>query len=472
MPRWRDIKLEEFHWLPPDSPSIYDIQIDNESVKTRIWSAEFTRAVCPEVGFFKIVLVNNKNTFTDRFDHDDEAEFFIDRIDGTTRKFLGKIDTLKNLYDDNGTSLEVAGNHISGELLSITVIKSYNAYNTFNQILTDLVNTYASGYTLSYTCTDTTTKPTINWNNKPFWECVHDLTKLANADAYADDDLVIHFFDKNSILNENEAIVMGMTFISSEGLGEETLTKKDKIIVYGDDGEGLPVISVTGTGTKESVIFDSKITTEDMASELSNVEYELESQTNLEGKAISWLLPTLLPGQVIWIDNPLFKVHNTFPVYKFTHKFHDKTTEVFVQKDKDIPHIFKARIENELALQTITNPFNCTTSLNLKFDSTDELTVYDSNISISEGKVKLSSGAEGTFTATKTESSSISFVHLQVKGSSLIGTTYQFSTDGGSTIQYIVPEAKITAPVGTNIWLKVNINSASTEIDSIACLMG
>ena len=364
-------------------------------------------------------------------------------------------------------------------MLSIHVIENYDGTLTISEILEDIKNTYASGYTINYTCTDATTKPKIKWDNKSFWDCVYDLTKLANkdkaipfADAYVDDELVIHFFNKESVLNEEEAIIFGQTFISSEGLGEESLTKKDKISVYGDDGEGLPVISVSGTGTKELVVFDSKISESDSAEELSEAELILQNQTPLEGKAMCWLMPTLSPGQKVWIDHPLFRIHNQYPVYKFTHKFHDKTTEVFVQRDKDIPHILKARMETELALQTITNPYKATSSLNLKFDSSSELTAYDSNISIAEGKVKLSSGTEGTFTATKTASLNVTFAHLLVKGSNLIGTTYQFSTDGGDTIMYIIPEAKITVPAGTSIWIKVNINSASTEMDSLAVLMG
>jgi len=472
MPRITDIKQKGFIWLPRESPAIYDIKINSESIKTKIWSAEFTRAVCPEIGFFKIILDNNNAEYTDKFTHDTGVELFIDFVDGTTRRFYGLIDTLKNVYDDKGFTIEVAGNHISGELLNITVTESFNAGHTISEILTQLNTTYLSGYTINYTCTDTATKPTINWNNKPFWECIFDLTKLVNADTYVDDNKIIQFFDKNSILNENETIVWNDTLISTEGLGTETLTKKDKIIVYGDDGEGLPIISVSGTGTKESVIFDSKITTENMADELSNAEYSVASQTNLEGKAISFILPSLQPGQKIWITNPTMNILDSYPIYKYTHKFYDEQTECFIQTDKDTPHLFKKRIENELALQTITNPYKCTTSLNLTFDSYDELTAHDSNISLSEGKVKLSSGVEGTFTATKTLTSNISFIHLKAVGSNLIGTTYQFSTDGGDTIMYIIPEAKITVPAGTSIWIKVNINSASTEMDSLAVLMG
>ncbi|KKM71588.1 hypothetical protein LCGC14_1429190, partial [marine sediment metagenome] len=37
--------------------------------------------------------------------------------------------------------------------------------------------------------------------------------------------------------------------------------------------------------------------------------------------------------------------------------------------------------------------------------------------------------------------------------------------------QFITPESEITVPSGTNIWLKVYLNSASTEIDSL-CVHG
>ena len=40
-------------------------------------------------------------------------------------------------------------------------------------------------------------------------------------------------------------------------------------------------------------------------------------------------------------------------------------------------------------------------SLNLTFDSLDELTTSDSNVGLFEGKIKLTGGAEGTFTASK-----------------------------------------------------------------------
>ena len=461
-----------FHWLPRELTPANDIKIDSVSIKTKIWSAECTRAVCPEIGYFKILLDNNNEEFSGKYSGEETVEFFIDLASGTTKRFKGEIDKVFPKYDSGkGFTLELAGNHISGDLLTITVTESFNGDTLVSDILDTLNTNYLTGYTINYTASDITTKPTINWNNKPFWECINDLRKLINADAYVDDDKVLNMFDENSVENNNEAIIWNDLLISSEGLGIQSLTKRDKIIVYGESSDGLAIISTSGTGKKEEVVFDSKINTFDMASELSAAELSLKNQTPLEGKANAFILPSLSPGDKIWISNPNFKIHGQYKIYKYTHKFPIERTECFIQTSREIPHIFKKRIENELALQTVTNPFKMkNTLISLTFDSSDEVTVKDSNVAISDGIIKLSSGAEGTFTKTVT-TDSVTSIHLQVKGSALVGTVYEFSTDGGDTTQDIIPETKITVPVGTSIWIKVHLNSADTEIDSL-CVHG
>ena len=471
MARTATRRVKAFHYLPRTATPQNDIKIDSVSAKTKIWSAECTRAICPEIGYFKIILDNNNEEFSGKYSGDEAVEFFIDLTDGTTKQFKGTIDKVFPKYDSSkGFTLELAGNHVSGDLLTITVTESYEGDTLISDILDELNDTYLSVYTVNYTATDITTKPTINWNNKPFWECINDLRKLINADAYVNDSKAIQFFDENSIENNNEAIVWNDTLISTEGLGTQSLTKRDKIIVYGE-ASGLPVISVSGTGTKEEVIFDTKIITLLQANELSASQLSSLNQTPLEGKANAFILPSLLPGEKIWITNPNFKIHGQYKVYKYTHKFPSERTEVFIQTSREIPHIFKKRIENELALQTVTNPFKMTSSWNFTFDDESEITTKDTNVQIKDGKIKLKSGVQGTFTATKTVSSNITYVHLKVIGSALVDTIYKFSTDGGDTETILSPESEIKVPTGTNLWLEVEFNSASTEISSLAVLI-
>ncbi len=475
--RYASRRTRAFHWVPREATPQHDIKIDSVSVKTEIWSAECTRSICPEIGHFKILLDNNNEEFSEKYSGGETVEFFIDLVDGTTRRFKGEIDTIKNKYDTSkGFTLEIAGNHLSGELLNLTVTESYEGDTTVSDILDDLNSTYLTGYTVNYTSTDVTTKPTINWNNKPFWECIWDLTKLINTDAYVNDSKALQFFDKKSIENNNEAIVWNDTMISTEGLGIQSLTTKNKIIVYGEAGT-LPVISTsndtnsqTTFGVKEEVVFDSKIITFEQAIELGAAELELQATPETEGKANAFILPSLSPGDLVWITNPVFKIQGQYKIYKYTHKFPSERTECFIQISREIPHIFKKRIENELALQTITNPFKMTSSWNFVFDSENEITTKDTNVKIEDSIIKLSSGVEGTFTAIKTVSDNITRVHLKVIGSALVGTKYKFSTDGGDIKTNLTPEAEITVPSGRSLWFKVEFNSAETEIDSLAIL--
>ena len=476
--RYASRRVKAFHWLPREATPASDIKIDSVSIKTKIWSAECTRAICPEIGFFKIILDNNNEEFSEKYTGGETVDFYIDLADGDTKRFSGYIDTIKNKYDSSkGFTLEVSGNHVSGELLNLTVTEEYKGDTLVSDILDALNTEYLTGYTISYTSTDTTTKPTINWNSKPFWECIFDLTKLINSDAYVDDDKQLNFFDKKSVENNNEAIVWNDTMISTDGLGIQSLTTRNKIQIIGEAG-GLPVISTQSDtssqstyGIKESVVFDSKIITSAQADELGLAELSLQATPETEGKANAFILPSLQPGDLIWITNPVFKIHDQFKIYKYTHKFPQEQTECFIQTSREIPHIFKKRIENELALQTITNPFKMIESLNLTFDSDDELVTKDSNVGLSEGKIKLTSGVEGTFIANKTFSTTITKIHLLVIGSDLIGTKYEISSDGGSTYQTVSSDSEITlTDSGTSLQLRVTFNSANTEIDSLALL--
>ena len=475
MPRTATIRKKSFIWIPRVETPASDLKIDSVSQYTLIWNAQCTRVLCPEIGDFKIVLDNNNSEFTDKYNKGNSVEFFTDLSSGTTKVFEGKIDTLKHRFGGQGYTLAIAGGHISSDdLLLTTITASFSGDTSFKDIIDNLISTFLSGrgYTSNVTATSSI-KPTVNWNAKPFWDCIFDLTKLANADAYVNDSKVLQFFDKNSIENNKEAIVWNDTLIDTSGLGTQNLTNRDKIQVIGDDGTGLPVISTSGTGLKEKVLFDTKIATFEQATEISLAELSFLDTDFTEGQVEAFILPTLRPGDKIWITNPPMQIREQDKVYKYTHKFPLERTSIFVETDRNIPLVFKKRIENELALQTIQNPFKMLESLNLTFDNIDELRVLDSNVSVSEGKIRLTSGTEGTFTAIKTFNTTITSIHLLVVGSDLLGTIYQIRKAGETAFQNITPNVEIALDSnqqGAGLELKVSFNSATTEIDSIALL--
>ena len=477
MPRGLNIRGVEGRIYPPRRlPINYDIKINDISVFTDVIASEFTRAIVPETGSFKINLLNSDGSHSN-IEKGQDVDLFLDLADGDTLRFAGEVTSLKNIQNDEfGFVLEVAGYHKSTALLDITVTESYTGLITADAILKELVDEYTTGFT--YTNVSATTfKPTINWNNKPFLDCIADLVRLTSFDCYIDETLDFNFFKKNSINNEEEAVIMGDTFISSEGLGTQSTDVKNKIIVYGDDGTNLPIISTSEDsgsqslfGIKESVIFDNKITTLLQADELSDSTLTLNKDSELKGTVNSLIFTSALPGQMIWISNLIFKIRGFHRVIKYTHRLPAIETDFVVEKEKSLPLVLKQRVEKELALQTVTNPFKMEHSLNFTFDDDSQMATKDSNVVITDGVIKLGSGTAGTATSISTEAENdVTSVHLKVKGSVITPTIFKFKT-GGDTFKTITPEALTTVPAGKDLTLFIDLRDTATEIDSVAIL--
>lgn len=486
MPRRTNFNVDEskgFIWLPRETPFKVDIKIDSESVKTSSISAEFTKALCPEVGSFKIRLINANGAFTDKYSGRETVQLYGDFVDGTTKIFEGQIDIIKDV-SESYPMLEVSGGHISDDLMNITVTKEYTGNKTCDQILKEIIDTYLTGYTYTNVLSSTES-PTIKWSNKPFWNCVEDLCKLAGVskrfDCYVDDDKDFHFFEEESVENNNEAVVWNNTLISLSGLGEYQLNVKNKIIVYGDDGKGIPIIrqdsdstSQSSYGKKESVIVDTSISTEEYAEALASANLLTQKTPTDEGKASCFILPSLNPGEKIWVSYPKMKILKQIKVSQFTHKFPNKMTDVVFYKSKSIAGVIRDQSLKDIANETIVNPYEMTKSINFTFDDFSKLSAWDTNIEIIDGKIKLSSGTVGTFTSKIfTQVANITQVHLLIVGEKTTEAVFKISTDGTTqTLEEVKPNTlhTLTNP-GKDILLKVYLNSASTEIDSIGVLI-
>jgi len=483
MPRTASRKSKGFIWLPRVGDEWIQksvIKVNGDDVTVDVYNSEFTKAVCPEIARFKVELINSDEKYTDAYSQGQYVELYADFDDGTTPRFKARIDSIKNRFsNDEGFILTLEGGQYeltSGE----RVTKSYTGSKTSGEILVDITATFAPQFTVNDLSTDTS-KPTINWDSKTFWDCVNDLTKLADADAYLDENDVIQFFDKNSIENNQEAIVWNDNLIDTEGLGEQTITTKNKVQVLGDDGSGLPVIytsedstSQTDYGVKMQTIFDNKIDSTTSAQEVADAEISSKANPDKEGDAESFMLPSLQPGDKIWVTNPPMKINGQYRIYSLTHKLpNQELTTVRVNDERKNRQIIKKRFEKELASQTITNPYRMTKSINLKFDSETELASKDSNVQLTGGKISLSSGTQGRFTSvTHTFSSDITECHLRVVGSDISSTDFELSTDSGTTYEDLVLEGrKVLNNQGSSVVLRVTIQSATTEIDSIALLL-
>jgi hypothetical protein len=477
MPRTASQGRGGFIWFPRTVPVVYKVLINGVDVTVDINpDAQFTMALCPDIYNCQIDLFNPSGYYTGMFSVLQNVELYMDLVNGTTKMFSAKIDTIQDKYDTSvGYLLHIEASQTY--LNKITVIAVFNGTNSLQSILQYLITNYMPSLTLNYT-SSYSGLPIIAWQNKPFWDCITDLIKIAQVDAFVDANLVLNVADKGTVMNNNEAVVWNDTLVDMSKLGKQIVTTKNQAIVYGADANGLPVLSTvnssssqTTNGISQLVLNDPKITTPAQASAVGTSQIASLAIPSDEGEIECLIMPSLKPGDNIWITNPPVSIHNIYRISYVVHKIPAEKTTVYVNNTRTMLQMMKQISTNQISLQDITNPYNMQNSFNVSFADSSQIQAKDSNVSVSNGALKLSSGTQGSFTVLNNAASSVSQLQLVVAGSSISFNIYQISTDGGSNYQQIYKDllTVLTSP-GTNILLKTTLNSASTEMDSLAIL--
>lgn len=477
MPR---IRRPMFIWVPRKETINYKIEIDGTDETSNIVEAGFTNAIIGEESNFKIRLDNNNDRFTSLYSGHETVDFYLDFTDGTSKRFRGRIENIKKGFGTRGSIILLEGtNRYHSELLDITVTEEYSGTSGDN-ILKSLIDKYLTGFTSS-NVTTTTFTPNFKWENVPFYDAVVAICNACSFDCYVDTDGDFHFFKRESIENTEEAIVQGDNLITTDGLLDDLVSIKNEVLVTSEDSEGNPILwtafdsaSQSLYGLKELIIKDTNISNEDQAKELA--DFNLKDAPETRGKATSFFLPSLMPGDFVWIVNPANGIHSQYRIVKFTHKLFNMTTSSVIAKSKDLPTFLKERKQAEAGLENLKNPFKMKYSYNFGFDNLNNIdTDASSNIEVLDSNLKIISGTSGVMISDiKLIPSTVTEAHLLVKGETLDGTIYEVNADGGDIYETISKDGRIdlsSKRQGTKLKIKVTINSASTRIASLALLV-
>lgn len=481
-------RRQAFVWVPREKNTKYTIYINSVDVTRDVINSEWTRSIIGLESPCKLTLIDSDGAYADTYVGGEVVELLLDFSDGTTSQWKGKLERPKKKFGAAYT-LEVIGSHYQSDLLDVTVTEEYTKTKSADAILKDLIDNYLNtADTPEYTyddvkpVPDSIPFPTIRWDNKPLWDCIVDLCNLVGFDCYLDSDKNFHFFERESIENTTDAIVWKDNLLEIVDLGTDTIDVKNRIIVYGEDDTGLPIVYQTPDSDatisqstyklKEEIIKDTSIKTYENAKEIGDAELSLQKDTSTKGEIRSIILPDINPGDVIWITNPIQKVHGQFRIVKYTQFLPIEQTKVIITKEKTIPQIFKDRKKAELQLQKITNPFKMTNSFNFPFDDLSNIDeILSQDVTVAESNLKISSGSVGTMISNlRTATENITQVHLKVIGDALAETTYWASSDNGDTYTQINLETLTYIPTGTQLRLKVILNNTNTRVDSIALL--
>ncbi len=468
----------QFVWIPPDRSTIWRCTIDDVDISDFIFVGKFPHGIISEELICQIDLNNAGEQFTNRFAARDEIVFKMDFSDGSTVQFKGEIEEIKSVIERGIFKYRIRGGHFTAQALDVTVTADF-VDAQISDIRKELISTFLPDFTTN-NVEDNTTTASFKFVNLPLLDCLLALDIEGDEDTYFDFDKDVHSFKRSGKNNDNEAVVWDDSLIELKGLGTDSAEVKNDITVYGDAG-GLPVISTAKDSAsqstfriKEKVITDNDIVDESQAQELADAENNLLKNPENLGSASTFFMPKLNPGDMVYVISPPHALHDRFRMVKFVFNVPNETMNVFFNKERTIPKLFKDRIKKDLGQDKIINPFTMTHSFNFTFDNENKIdTTSSSNVSVSDGNLLLDSGFEsGTMVSIEKETPVIAkSIHLLVIGESLGDTEYAVRADSKAEFQVVTLDTEIQLDnPGTELQLRIKLVSSNTRIDAAALL--
>ena len=444
-----------FIWIPREDKIYRSIWANHVDVSRYVQSAKFTKCANQEVGSFSVTLSNPKGEFSESYVGNEEVELTMGTSPGSTDlKFRGYITKVWPKILNGQNVMVLTGQQMGGRLMDFIVSESYSAVAA-SEVITELMGTYAEDFTVVNVAT-CTIPVTVNWVDKPLWDCIQEILGLVGYDAYVDDDSDLHFFESGSVENLDEAIVIS-NYKTMEYFGGNIAEVKNKLSFIGQTDEGLPIIStaedadsISTYGQRESVIKNTRANTSTEVDAKATALTAENKDPTIRGKFITnQMLLTLKPADSIWVSLPPQQIHDEYIVYKYSHVFPECRTEVQFQQEQTIVTILKARVNTEHRIENISSTAGYHYSWAFPFDD-DETDIFElSDSQVTAGALTLATGkTSGSMTTTTKSTSSspgvITSCRLKVSGVNLDNCTYTVSLDGVND-DAVVPEEDYVA---------------------------
>lgn len=483
--------IEGYTWFPKPLPFNYKVEIISldgtvTNVSENINICECSMVATDSVGEFTVNIDNNGEEYNNLWIGGEIINCYVDYNDATNLVFKGILKSIKMINENEDDNIiEIKGTHITGLLLGgRTVTKSYTEQEV-SVILLDVISTYATGFTSTNVGTTTTTT-SMGWEDTPFWKVIMDLCNKAQFECYVDNNYDFHFFARNTVENTKEAIIEDDNLLSQEGLTDITYDKINRVKVIGKENDGVKIMYTLdqsdGEEIKQITIKDESIDTMEKAIERAYIEIK---PPVIEGMVTCYGLPELNPGELVYVDLTSFNIVALYRVAKIVHRFGEDVDFVYESdvyldnQPKSFQHVLSDSVIQINETSTKTNLNDMSYTYSYPFDSSTEASSL-SNMTISDGSLKITSGTTGTFISTMFDAYSTgTYFEVRVSGNSDIvldtsmflyvsfdnGVSYINANSVGfnntSGIQMEIPEGN----QGTKIKLKIVLTNTSTYIN-------
>jgi hypothetical protein len=440
---------EVFAWFPKDRNTQVKVEINGTDYKSRTVESEFRRPITVGIGDFFI----RKG---------DTVKFYADNTDATTLKFWGRIDYPKEVITKDGQFLEIEGRHRS--FLATETQVSFKATDVeASTLLINIVNEFLGdfGFTTNNVNATSGKLMTVNWDYKPFWDAVIEICNRAGFDCYVDNDLDFHLFEENSIMNYDEAIVEGHTFLGISGWGVDDYFNKTRVTAIGQMSDGVtPIIYTAISPTEQSdeireapPIVDSSANTFEQVKNLADAELAQFTDRPPQAHVTSHGLETLVEGENLWVVLKRNKIMDGFKALEVTDRFGMKVpgwrTITTIEKEIDgTEQLIQRRAVTEQRIQQASNPNKLDFSFNFEFDDATNIATL-TNAVITGGFLKATAASSNMVTTAKTsESGNVTRAELRFQGIDMGASTVQISADGGQSFTNLIRNEVVEIPEG------------------------
>jgi hypothetical protein len=448
--------LEIINIIPKNQGHRRQLLVNGEDMTAYLTESRFIKPVTVGIGTFTMTLYNPGGLKSGSYKAGHEVKLYADHENGTTLQFWGIIDNVKERKDDKGQFLDFEGRH-----RSYMATERMVCYSTENRecslILKDLIDTYLPGFTYDSVLPSGVYMP-VSWNYKKVWECVEDICNFCGFDCYVDDNLDIHFFQANSIYNENDAVVEGQNFIKVVDWGTDEYFHKTSVTAIGEDESGMMIVYTAHSDDYDpdnpKEVFIKDVSAKTYAAVKARAEAELAKYDNIapRGTVQSIGLEEVNPGDNIVYALQRHKIVGAFKLLVISHLVGTKIEKggwiVETSIEREIigtSQIVKDSKQNEKSITYADNVNRMEYSYNFTFDDESDISSM-SNTVVDGGALKLASGTTGSMTSdTKNAEITISQLELRAYGTDLGVSTYQVSCDGTNYIN-VTPNTLTTVP--------------------------
>lgn len=485
-----NIRKKRIHiYIPPAYTSAFKITMEDadgtvDDVTNKLSRAVVTDEATNGIGGFELDIWDPNETYAHLWVGNEIFRYYKDYdVEANTLRFRGRIEKPSK----RGNKLNVKGRREDVRVQGVKVTKSYDGIEC-SIILKDLINSYAAGFTYANVNASTTTL-TVSWYEKPLWDCIKELCTVSGFECFVDAELDFHFFESGTSINTTEGIVHDFNLLEVRDFTLDLTQVRNKIKVYGATLKGVQELyttsqtigdySIENFGERVEIINDKNITSHTQAKEIAESILADKQNPPVTGSVVSAiLLATIKPGDSIRISSPQ---NNITPDDYVAISYKDDiniegrriTTTVNINKEpRRLSHVLKDRIESEnMKKDTFGNPEGMDYSFNFLFES-DSGT--HTSTEVTEGVLKLQSGeATGTWVSPNSAlNGDLSECFLVMTGETLTSAAASVSGDGGVNYHALNNRQKsiISTDTGSNIRVKVVIDSADTQIESLSVL--